>query len=176
MSRPMRAAARRADAAVSPVRGAAGAAAAGAGAAPHEAPLGFLVNDVARLIRTGFAQRVQEAGLGLTGGEARALMHAVNAGGARQTEIAERMGVEPMTLCGYVDKLEGRGLVSRKPHAEDRRAKRIVPTEEAAETLAVIMPLAYALMDDALEGLPEGDVAALRRALEHMRARLSAKG
>jgi DNA-binding MarR family transcriptional regulator len=103
-------------------------------------------------------------------------MHAVNAGGARQTEIAERMGVEPMTLCGYVDKLEGRGLVERQPHPEDRRAKRIVPTDEAGDTLDTIMPMAFGVVEDALAGLPEEDVAALRRALEHMRARLTAKG
>lgn len=143
---------------------------------PDPSPLGFLVNDVARLLRTGFAARVSDAGLGLTGGEARALMHAVNAGGSRQTEIAERMGVEPMTLCGYVDKLEGRGLVERQPHPEDRRAKRIVPTEEAGDALAAIMPLAHDVVDHALEGLPPADVEALRRALEHMRARLTTKG
>ncbi|HKK35920.1 MAG TPA: MarR family winged helix-turn-helix transcriptional regulator [Paracoccaceae bacterium] len=142
---------------------------------PDPSPLGFLVNDVARLLRTGFASRVSDAGLGLTGGEARALMHAVNAAGSRQTEIAERMGVEPMTLCGYVDKLEGRGLVERQPHPEDRRAKRIVPTEEAGDALGAIMPLAHDVVDHALEGLPASDVEALRRALEHMRARLTAK-
>lgn len=173
MNRPMRAEARRIAAAPS----------ASARAGPviaeteeeAQTPLGFLVNDVARLIRAGFAQRVQDAGLGLTGGEARALMHAVNAGGARQTEIAERMGVEPMTLCGYVDKLEGRGLVARMPHPDDRRAKRIMPTDEAAETLDAIMPMAHEVMDHALEGLPEEDVAALRRALAHMRARLTGR-
>lgn len=135
--------------------------------------LGFLVNDVARLIRNGFAQRVADAGLGLTGGEARALVHAVASAGARQTEIADRMGVEPMTLCGYVDRLEARGLVERQPHPDDRRAKRVIPTAEAREAMALIMPVAQGLMDEMLLGLPEADVAALRRALEHMRERLS---
>jgi len=140
--------------------------------APDPNSLGFLVNDVARLIRLGFAGKVSAAGLELTGGEARALVHAVAASGARQTEIAERMGVEPMTLCGYVDKLEGRGLVERQPHPDDRRAKRIVPTDGAEEALGTIMPLAREVIDDAVQGLAEEDVAAVRRALEHMRARL----
>ena len=140
--------------------------------APDPNSLGFLVNDVARLLRLGFAGHVSAAGLELTGGEARALVHAVAASGARQTEIAERRGVEPMTLCGYVDKLETRGLVERQPHPGDRRAKRIVPTEAAAGALDVIMPLARGVIDEAVEGLPDEDVAALRRALEHMRAKL----
>ena len=173
MNRPMRAAARRPAPAA---RADAPRPKPAPPAAADDAPLGCLVNDVARLLRTDFAARVSDAGLGLTGGEARALMHAVAAEGARQTEIAERMGVEPMTLCGYVDRLEGRGLVERRPHPEDRRAKRIVPTDEAGDTLGAIMPLAHEVMDDALAGLPEEDVAALRRALEHMRARLTSKG
>ena len=139
---------------------------------PDPASLGFLVNDVARLSRLGFAGKVAAAGLELTGGEARALVHAVASAGARQTEIAERMGVEPMTLCGYVDKLEGRGLVERKPHPDDRRAKRIVPTDGAEEALGAIMPLAREVIDDAVQGLDEDDVAALRRALTHMRGRM----
>lgn len=135
--------------------------------------LGFLVNDVARLIRNGFAQRVQEAGLGLTGGEARALVHVAAAAGARQNEIAERMGVEPMTLCGYIDKLEGRGLVERQPHPDDRRAKRVVPTAEAEEAMGLIMPVAQAMIDEMLDGLPQEDVDALYRALTHIQIRLS---
>lgn len=142
-------------------------------ARPDPKSMGFLVNDVARLLRAGFAAKVSEAGLGLTDGEARALAHAVAASGARQTEIAERMGVEPMTLCGYVDRLESRGLVQRQPHPDDRRAKRIVPTPQAEQALAEIMPLARGVVQHALAGLPEADVAALRRALEHMRERLT---
>jgi DNA-binding MarR family transcriptional regulator len=177
MTRPLRAPARSTEAAAPARAPKADPPAPLRGVRPQEpSPLGFLVNDVARLLRTGFASRVSEAGLGLTGGEARALMHAVNAGGARQTEIAERMGVEPMTLCGYVDKLEGRGLVERQPHPEDRRAKRIVPTDEAGDALDAIMPLAHDVVDHALEGLPASDVEALRRALEHMRVRLTTKG
>ena len=143
---------------------------------PTPRALGFLVNDVARLMRTAFAARVSDAGIGMTDGEARALAHAVAASGARQTEIAERMGVEPMTLCGYVDRLENRGLVERRPHPEDRRAKRIMPTDAAGPALSRIMPLARGVARDALEGLPDEDVAALRRALEHMRERLTERG
>jgi DNA-binding MarR family transcriptional regulator len=130
--------------------------------------LGFLVQDVARLLRSEFGRKVGEAGLELTTGEARALVHTVAAAGARQTEIAERMGVEPMTLCGYVDKLEARGLVERRPHPDDKRAKRIVPSEGAKEAIETIMPLARGVTSAAVDGLPEEDIAAFRRVLEHM--------
>ncbi|MGM0585415.1 MAG: MarR family winged helix-turn-helix transcriptional regulator [Pseudomonadota bacterium] len=135
--------------------------------------LGFLIQDVARLLRSEFGRKVGEAGLGLTTGEARALVHTVAAAGARQTEIAERMGVEPMTLCGYVDKLEAHGYVERRPHPDDKRAKRIVPSKGAAEAIDTIMPLARGATNAAVEGLSEEDIAAFRRVLEHMHTRLT---
>ncbi|MEC9434762.1 MAG: MarR family winged helix-turn-helix transcriptional regulator [Pseudomonadota bacterium] len=135
--------------------------------------LGFLVQDTARLLRVEFGRRVAQAGLELTTGEARALVHAVSAAGARQTEIAERMGVEPMTLCGYVDRLEKRGMVTRQPHPDDKRAKRIMPTPEAETAIATIMPMARRSINEAMEGLPEADVLAFRRVLEHLHDQLA---
>lgn len=135
--------------------------------------LGFLMQDTARLLRSEFGKRVAQAGLELTTGEARALVHAVAAAGARQTEIAERMGVEPMTLCGYVDRLEKRGLVSRQPHPDDKRAKRIMPTPDAEAAIGTIMPMARHTINKALEGLSEADVLAFRRVLEHLHDNLA---
>lgn len=135
---------------------------------PNTRSLGFLLQDVARLMRLSFGQAVNDAGLELTTGEARALVHAVAAAGARQTEIAERMGVEPMTLCGYVDRLEKRNLVERQPHPADKRAKRIVPTDTAADAIETIMPLTRKVVADAMDGLPQEDVESFRRVLQHM--------
>ena len=65
--------------------------------------LGFLIVDSARLLRAAFERRITQAGLGLTPGEARALMNIASIDGSRQLDIATRMGVEPMTLCAYLD-------------------------------------------------------------------------
>ncbi|WP_339949874.1 MarR family winged helix-turn-helix transcriptional regulator [uncultured Albimonas sp.] len=140
---------------------------------PNTRSLGFLLQDVARLMRSSFGQAVTDAGLELTTGEARALVHAVAAAGARQTEIAERMGVEPMTLCGYVDRLESRGLVERQPHPADKRAKRIVPTDTADDAIGTIMPLTRKVIADAMDGVPQEDIEAFRRVLQHMHDHLS---
>ncbi len=140
---------------------------------PNTRSLGFLLQDVARLMRVSFGQAVNDAGLELTTGEARALVHAVAAAGARQTEIAERMGVEPMTLCGYVDRLESRGLVERQPHPADKRAKKIVPTDTAEDAIGTIMPLTRKVIADSMEGLPDKDIEAFRRVLQHMHEHLT---
>lgn len=56
----------------------------------------------------------------------------------RQSALAERMGVEAMTLSGYLDRLEARGLVHRTVDPADRRAKLVHLTEAAREVLARI--------------------------------------
>ena len=102
---------------------------------PDPDTFGFLVTDLSRLIRAEMDRRISDAGLGLTPGEGRTLAHAARAGEVRQIELAERMGVEPMTLSGYLDRLEARGLIERKPDPTDRRAKLVALTAAAEGVL-----------------------------------------
>lgn len=95
---------------------------------------GFVINDVARLVRSDVDRLIAEAGIGLTPGEARALSNAARAGSVRQNVLAERMGVEAMTMCGYIDRLEAQGLVHRTVDPSDRRAK-LVHITDAADTI-----------------------------------------
>ena len=102
---------------------------------PDPDTFGFLVTDLSRLIRAEMDRRISDAGIGLTPGEGRTLAHAARAGEVRQIELAERMGVEPMTLSGYLDRLEARGLIERKPDPTDRRAKLVALTAAAEGVL-----------------------------------------
>lgn len=109
---------------------------------------GFLINDVARMLRAEFERRITEANLGLTPGEARALAHAMRAGSARQSVLAERMGLEAMTLSSYLDRLEALGLVSRTTDPSDRRAKIVNVTADADQLVAGIRQVAAAVRVD----------------------------
>jgi DNA-binding MarR family transcriptional regulator len=115
--------------------------------------LGFLIADAARLLRTAFERRIAQAGLGLTAGEARALIHIAQVDGSRQLDIASRMGVEPMTLCAYLDGLQALGLIERQQCCADRRAKRIMLTPTSADMLASIQQELRAIITCATEGL-----------------------
>src|SRR6185436_6922692 len=95
-------------------------------------PLTFLMLDVSRLWRQRLERALDEAGLGLTAGEARALFVVGRHPALRQTELALRLNVEPMTMCGYLDRLEAAGMIERKPDPGDRRAKLVRPTAKAA--------------------------------------------
>jgi len=117
--------------------------------------LGFLIVDSARMLRTAFERRIAQAGLGLTPGEARALLNIAGADGSRQLDIATRMGVEPMTLCAYLDKLQALGLIERQQCSVDRRAKRITLTKTSEEMIASVRKELAVILTQATEGLSE---------------------
>lgn len=95
----------------------------------------FIVLEMARLMRIAFEERVSAAGLGVTASEARLLAHLSHAGPLRQSELAERLGLAQMSVSGFVDRLEGSGLLVRKPDPHDRRAKQVALTDAAAPVL-----------------------------------------
>ncbi len=134
--------------------------------------LGYLLVDAARLLRRRFEAALDSAGLGITAGEARALHNAAKIAPARQSALAERMAVEPMTVVGYVDRLERAGLLERMPDPTDRRAKLVRPTAAAAPILARIAAIAAGVRADATLGMSEAEVAAFRAILERVRGNL----
>lgn len=118
---------------------------------------GFLATGLSRLVRAEFDRRIGEAGLGLTPGEARALVHAARAGPVRQIIIAENMGIEAMTLTAYLDRLEARGLVTREADPADRRAKLVQLTEAADGVLAVIKSITDGMRRTAAGSMPAAE-------------------
>lgn len=54
---------------------------------------------------------------------------------ASQQQVAQRLGVDRTTMVAVVDTLEDKGLVSRHPHAEDRRRNVVGLTDAGQDTL-----------------------------------------
>lgn len=52
-----------------------------------------------------------------------------------QQEAAQQLGVDRTTMVGLLDTLERKGLVSRHPHATDRRRNVVELTETGQDTL-----------------------------------------
>jgi MarR family transcriptional regulator, transcriptional regulator for hemolysin len=142
--------------------------------APASDLLGFLIVDAARLLRAAFEQRIAQAGLGLTAGEARALINVANNQGNRQLDIASRMGVEPMTLCAYLDKLQALGLIERQTCSADRRAKRIVLTPASDEMIREIRAEFRAILEQATSGMPTKERLELEASLASLNKNLQA--
>ena len=140
---------------------------------PGDIPLGFLLADVQRLLRRRFERAAETEGLGLSASEARTLAYITVYAGRRQTALADIMNVDPMTLVGYLDTLEGKGLVERCPDPTDRRAKLVRPSATAAAMVERVRTVGRHVREAATDGLGDDDVATLRRALGQMIQNLS---
>ena len=135
---------------------------------------GFLLTDLYRLIRAEMDRAIAEAGIGVTAGEARTLSHAARAGTVRQNVLAERMGVEAMTLSGYLDRLEARGLVARLNDPTDRRAKLVELTDAADEVLNTVAEVAARVRRKAAGDMPLPEWERFLEKLKLVRDNLSA--
>lgn len=124
--------------------------------------LGFLIADSARLLRMAFEKRIAGAGLNITAGEARTLMQVAAVSGSRQLDIAARMGVEPMTVCTFLDKLQAEGLIERQQDPADRRAKKIVLTPRSDTIVQAINDEIEGLLAEATQGMNDD----MRRSME----------
>jgi MarR family transcriptional regulator, transcriptional regulator for hemolysin len=111
---------------------------------------GFLLNDVARLLRTAYDRRIRE--LGLTRAQWWVLTHLFRADGITQTELAVVLEVEKPTLGRLLDRLEAKGWVRRTHDARDRRIWRVRLTKEVEPALRTMRAIAAELRRDALAG------------------------
>ncbi len=134
--------------------------------------IGLLLTDVSRLLRGAFDRKVNAMALGITPGEARTLIQVAVTEGIKQAEIATRMGIEPMTLSAYLDRLEALGLVARVPDPADRRAKNVVITDKADPLLNELMAGLRGMMNAYTEGLGDEGRELLRGNLRILRDNL----
>ena len=109
---------------------------------------GFILNDVARLMRTAFDRRVKA--LGLTRSQWWVLNHLFRNDGITQSELADLLEIEKATLGRLLDRMEQKGWVRRENHAGDRRAKRVFLTQEVEPALKAMRAAAAELRRDAL--------------------------
>jgi DNA-binding MarR family transcriptional regulator len=97
--------------------------------------VGDLIFRITRRLRHASAEVTEP--LGLNPHQVRALhvMLRSSEEGARPTTIAERLHVAPRSATDVIDALVSKGLATRVPDPEDRRAVRIHLTNEGREAL-----------------------------------------
>jgi MarR family transcriptional regulator, transcriptional regulator for hemolysin len=119
---------------------------------PHpDHNLGFLVHDVARLMRVAYDRRARA--LGLTRSQWWVLNHLYFNEGITQSGLADLLDVEKPTLGRLLDRLEVKGWIARQADRRDRRAKRVYLTGEVQTLMRALRELAAGLRNDALEGM-----------------------
>ncbi len=139
-----------------------------------ERHIGFLISDIARLMRTAFDRRVRR--LGLTRSQWLVINRLTRRPGATQSELAEMLEVEKATAARMVDRMEKKGWVTRRPDAADRRVNRLHLSAEADLLQVQLAQIADRVVDDALALLspPERDQFAewMRRVKRQLQAML----
>lgn len=116
-----------------------------------ERNFGFILNDVARLLRVTYDRRVKC--LDLTRSQWWVLTYLYRNDGATQSELAELLEIEKATLGRLLDRLEAKGWVRRVADDHDRRAKRVFLTEEVEPVMRTMRKIAAEMRRDALRGL-----------------------
>jgi MarR family transcriptional regulator, transcriptional regulator for hemolysin len=134
--------------------------------------LGFLLHDVARLLRKRFEQRARD--LGLTRSQWQTLAYLNVNEGIHQSGLADILEIEPITLVRILDRLQERGLVERRQHPKDRRIWLLYLKDAARPLIAEMRGMGDATRAEALEGLSEAERAELARALGLMKSNLIA--
>ena len=115
-----------------------------------ERNFGFLVHDIARLMRTNYDRRVRR--LGLTRSQWWVITNLYRNDGLTQSELAETLDIERASLGRLLDRLEANGWVHREPCSRDRRAKRVRLASEVGPVMREMRVIAADLRRDAMSG------------------------
>ena len=132
---------------------------------------GFILNDVARLMRTTFDRRVKA--LGLTRSQWWVLNHLFRNNGVTQSELADILEVEKATLGRLLDRMEQKGWIRREGHADDRRAKRVFLTEDVEPSIKTMRAAAAEVRRESISGLSVAQQTQFVDALLAIKANLS---
>ena len=105
---------------------------------------------------------------GITFRQVQVLGWLAHEGELSQTELAERMHVEPPTLVGILDRMERDGWISRHDCPTDRR-KKLIRTEQQAEPVwAEIVECARKVRTCATAGLEPEQIQLLKQLLDRV--------
>jgi MarR family transcriptional regulator for hemolysin len=130
---------------------------------PIERDFAFLLSDVARMIRTLADQEARK--FGMTRAQWGVLFRLERSEGLKQSELAELLDIQPITLTRLIDRLHDNGLIERRSDPHDRRAKRLFLTPAARPLLDKLSKLSTEMMAGVLTGIDRSAVEAMTRQL-----------
>ncbi len=97
-----------------------------------------------------------------------ALVKLHDLGEVSQNELGRRTAMDAATMQGVIKRLLARGLIDRKPDAEDRRRVALSLTGDGRSLIAAAMPDGHAISDETLAGLDEAERRAFLALLKRL--------
>ena len=111
--------------------------------------LGFVLNDINRLARKEFDRRVRR--FKLTRAQWMFLFHAARHPGCTQSDLAESLQQEKITVSRQAERLEKAGWIERRDAAADRRAYHLYLQPKAERVVQRLADVAEELRSDYMQ-------------------------
>ena len=124
----------------------------------------FALAELQRLVRA-YADK-QAARYGITRAQWAVLAKVERFEGLKQSELAEQMEMQPITLTRLIDRLCDNGWIERRSDDADRRVNRLYLRKAARPLLGKLSELRSELTATALEGINPSDAHRLLAQLE----------
>lgn len=127
----------------------------------------FALGEVQRLMRA-YADK-EAARYGITRAQWAVLAKVERSEGMKQTELAEQLEMQPITLTRLIDKLCDNGWIERRGDESDRRVNRLYLKKAARPLLGKLAGLKSEITSAALEGISPTDAERLVSQLESIK-------
>ncbi|MGH6737936.1 MAG: MarR family winged helix-turn-helix transcriptional regulator [Bradyrhizobium sp.] len=127
----------------------------------------FTLGEVQRLVRA-YADKAA-ARFGITRAQWAVLAKVERSEGMKQTELAEQMEMQPITLTRLIDKLCDSGWIERRGDENDRRVNRLFLRKAGRQLLGKLSGLRSELTATALDGISPVDAQRLLSQMESIK-------
>ncbi|HXM05823.1 MAG TPA: MarR family transcriptional regulator [Candidatus Acidoferrum sp.] len=133
--------------------------------------IGYLLRDTARRILSDLTTRLEPHGITLP--QYYVLRELWEEEGLTQREIANRVGVLEPTMVATLDALVRLGLIERVRSTTDRRKTHVQLTPAARTMRDTLHGYAADVLEGALSGISDDEIAVLRRTLQRIKGNLA---
>jgi MarR family transcriptional regulator for hemolysin len=139
---------------------------------PQSREIAVSVIDVARMLKTYADQRARQ--FGISRAQWTVLIRLDRCEGLKQSEMADVLDLQPISLTRLLDRLAANGLIERRPDPNDRRANRLYLTPAARPLIEELSHLGEDMMTTVLEGVDDASRDRFLRDLGVMKDNLRA--
>ena len=135
-----------------------------------ENSVGFWICQASHALQRAFNEEL--APQGVTFRQAQVLGSLALEGRLSQTDLAERMRIEPPTLVGILDRMERDGWIRRGSDKNDRRKKLVEATSAAKPVWTKIVAVAKRVRGRATRGMTAAQLTQLKKLLTLVQSNL----
>jgi MarR family transcriptional regulator for hemolysin len=139
---------------------------------PIKREIAFMIKDVSRMLGTYADQ--QGRVLGISRAQWTVLVRLERTEGLKQSELAEILDLQPISLTRLLDRLDENGLIERRADPNDRRVNRLYLQPAARPLLEQLAVLSESLMATVLEGIEPESMERMLRDLRQVKDNLRA--